>query len=124
LPPNAEDGVVDRAWVDAQLAVVRAWIADPTPAHQELARASFDPTRQAHAWSDFDLADGWVAETADFAVHTVWSGALEGYVTPPAPRACAALAAVCAARALTSDGVDPNEAVTRVARAIALALRA
>lgn len=124
LPPDADDSVVDRAWVDAQLAVVRAWIADPTPAHQELARASFDPTRQAHAWSDFDLVDGWVAEAADFAVHTVWSGALEGYVTPPAPRACAALAAVCAARAMTSDGVDPNEAVTRVARAVALALRA
>ena len=51
-------------------------------------------------------------------------GALAGYATPPAPRACAALAAVCAARALTSDGVDPNEAVTRVARAVALALRA
>lgn len=124
LPPDAEDTVVGREWVDAQLAAVRAWIAEPTPAHQELARASFDPTRHTHAWSDFDLVDGWIAETADFAIHTVWSGALEGYVTPPPPRGCAALAAVCAARALTSDGVDANEAVVGVARAIARALRA
>ena len=122
LPPDAEDSVVGRAWVDAQLTAVRAWIADPTPAHQALARASFDPTRQTNAWSDFDLVDGWVAETADFAVHTVWSGALEGDVTPPAPRSCAALAAVCAARALMSDGVDSTEAVVHVARAIARVL--
>ena len=118
LPPDAEDTVVTRDWVDAQLAAVSAWIADPSASHQELARASMDPTRQTFAWSDFDFVDGWIAEASDFAVHAVWSGALEGYVKPPSPRVCAALAAVCAARALTCEGVDASVAVARIARTI------
>ena len=124
LPPDAEDTVVGREWVDAQLTAVSTWLAEPRLAHQELARASFDPTRQMRAWSDFDLVDGWIAEAADFAVHTVWSGALAGYIAPPTPRVCAALAAVCAARALVSDGVDPSGAIARIASAIVKALDA
>jgi hypothetical protein len=122
LPPDAEDSVVSRAWVDEQLAAVSAWIAAPTSSHQQLAHACFDHTRQTRAWSDFDLVDGWIAEASDFAVQTVWAGAVDGYVTAPPPHVCAALAAVCAVRALTSDGVDPNQAVVRIARAILHAL--
>jgi hypothetical protein len=110
--------------VEAQLAAVRAWIDEPSSSRQELARASFDPTRQTHAWSDFDLVDPWIAEASDFAIHTIWSGALQHYVTPPDPRVCAALAAVCAARALESDGVEASEAVVQIARAIVAALEA
>jgi hypothetical protein len=119
LPPASEDSAVTPEWIEAQRWAVSSWIAEPSAANQSAAMASFDPTRQTRAWTAFDLVDAWVAEASDFAVHAVLAGDLQGHVTPPSPRACAALAAVCAARALVLDGVGGRAALVEVASAIA-----
>jgi hypothetical protein len=99
LPPDCEELAVSHAWLDEQIGALEVWLEDPSAENQRWTGGTYDATRQTSAWRDFDLVDAWIQETADFAIHAVWSGALAGYVQPPPPPSCAALAAVCATRA-------------------------
>lgn len=103
--PDGGDVVLQStALADKRDAVAR-WISDPTAENQWLARHLLDPTRQLHAWSDFAiLTDAWILETADFALHAVWSGSATWYLAPPSPRICAELAAISASRAFATSG--------------------
>jgi hypothetical protein len=95
---------------------------------QLLALDSLDHTRQPRAWSldasarskssTVDRVNAWIDEAADFAVHTVWSGALHGPFEPPRPHICAGLVAICATRALLSGGVSRRRSTLLVKRAL------
>src|SRR6185503_20137536 len=97
-------------------------------AAQALALSVLGPVRNTLACASgssstvIDRVDLWIDAAADFAVHAVWSGALPGPFDAPRPHLCAGLAAVCARRALTSDGVRGKQSTLLVARAVAAAI--
>ena len=68
-----------RASLAWRMDAVEGWLTTRSDERQALALASFDHTRQTRAWRWPDVGhDAWIDEVADFAVHTVWSGALRG----------------------------------------------
>jgi hypothetical protein len=123
LPPDAEDVVTTHASIEERIAAIELWRAEKSETAQSLALSAFDHTRQTRAWrwpGVIDRVDAWIEEAADFAVHTVWSGALPGPFEPPRPHLCAGLAAICARRALLNDGVHGQQSALLVARTVAV----
>ncbi len=123
LPPDDEVLAIQSAALAEKRDAVTRWIADPTTERQQRAQHLLDPTRQLHAWSDFPIiVDAWILETADFALHAVWSGSATWYLDPPSPRICAELATICARRALVAAGREPLQSIRELAIAMAAQL--
>lgn len=110
-----------RAYVDAMVASMEAYLAAPTREHQEATMKLLDVTRAQHAWQAPDeTAALWILEAVDHAAIAVWSNSgMSIYITPAPPRMSAARGCACVLRALVLLGKSEDAAAAELVAAIA-----
>jgi hypothetical protein len=103
-----------RAYVDAMLAAIARWLADPSRDQREVVRSSLDVTRQAHAWQIDDDPQFWILEAVDHTCLTVWAGERASYIVPVDFATTAGRVIACVFHAMRSAGKTEQQAADAV----------
>jgi hypothetical protein len=113
--PGTATAPAPRSYIDHMLAVIQAWIDDPSREHREAVRSSLDVTREQHAWqADEDSPALWILEAVDHTCLTVWAGERASYIIPIDFATTAGRVVACVYHAMRSAGDDERTAANAV----------